>query len=303
MTDPDANPPRDPRFDFANDARDPNDVARLAAGRPTPETRARIEGRLSGAPNDDLAAFSAVADEAHRIASGTDSRRAILIGAAALVLVGIGALWSLSGSAEREMGDVALAAGFRSLRGRLGPGAEGLQPVLAAERGSVREDVRRGGIRLHRPIGTVEGQPKRIDWSAGAAPGGFELRVLSDEGTVVLSRANVQAPVPWPAEVRLQPGSAYVISLEATIGGVRVRGSTTFRRSTAAEASRYAEALRAVDDIRSIRGKPLVKAHVAIRMERWLEALALLDEAEVDPSTRQLARATRRYLEARLSKL
>lgn len=282
------------------DALDPNDVAQLAAGRPSDAVRAALEARLAGAPCEDRAAVAAVAGAAPLGDSRSPRRLSWgMLATAAAILAVIGSIWAFQPpSAPAILGDEALLAGWASLGGEVPERLAGIGPLVEADRLNAESPLRRGGLRIYAPAGASSLGSPRVRWQTLPGAESYLVQILSDEGEVVVHNTETSSSLPPAATAGLKPG-AYVVSVSTVVSGVRVRGSSAFRVSSQVEVEQYQGVLRAIDAAEPAALRPVLRAHLAIRLGLIEEARVHVGLAGDEGAARGLLAQTRAYLQRR----
>lgn len=290
---------------------DPNDLALLGAGSPTPDEREALLSRLAVAPADDAACVAALKRGAPSTGERSVRGTGIAAGAAPprvrpllrmLVLSAAAAALLLAGllSLRRDVGDVtvrddgALVTAFAHLRARAPDALVGLEPLLGPERRGPARSLRSLTVPIEAPLGALRTAPSGLRWRASAASGPWEVRVLSETGDEVLSTTAQGNALPWPTGLPL-PAGRYLLTVKGQVAGLRSEGRASFGVLTVAETEAHAAALRAVDTVTDAALRPVLRAQLAIRRGLLEEAAQHL--AQASPEVRTLADETAAYLE------
>lgn len=265
---------------------DPNDLARYADGRGSPEFRSRIDSHLGGCAACRESAFDAAPP-----AGARRWRIGLAAAAAALLLFGAAAVLYRSGSDGRDPsrllagGDVdgAVAALDRAGRGdgllEIGlpepPGlrAAKLEKALESLRG---EEV--SSVRLVSPRARIRSGRPRFEWTSDEPGAPLALTVLDSEGAAVQGPELASSPWDWPADrAALPSGARFHWTLEHPATGARF-GPLFF---DVIEAERAAAIEAALLRIRAAAADPLsahfVRANLFLREGLPAEARPELD--------------------------
>lgn len=248
---------------------DPNDVARLAAGRPPESVRAAIEAGLGDEDAAITAAIATMAGARRR----PPIRWRMQVAVAALVMVALGGWLLLGGSRPKTRTDADLVTAFAALVQAEPQVFAGVEPLLAAERSDGAATVQRGGLQGVGPRGTLLDPRPTLRWGAVSGASAYEVEVISDAGVSALTLTSESAGLAWPDEAApLDDGVDYILRVASAAAGVRIEGSSAFRVADARERARYQRALVAIDAVVPSDLRAIVRAQTALRMD-------LLDEA------------------------